>query len=135
MRLRSWQPGEESELWALTRQQPYAAYAEENDDRAQWSASLRANPPFIVEYDHQVIGYADLGRAGEIGHFYVHADWHGRGIGSLLMNKLHEKAQAQGLAGLRAHVAPDARAFFEYWGFTAVSTSEHGALMHKHLAG
>ena len=45
----------------------------------QWIKQLRAQLPFVVEYDNQVIGYVSLESDGEIGHFFVRQSWHGLG--------------------------------------------------------
>jgi putative acetyltransferase len=138
MRLRPYQPGEEQQLWELY-QGLAPQHTEQVTEPSHWLAQLRTQLPFVVEYDHQVIGYVSLERAGEIGHFYVHQDWQGRGVGTLLMHQVHQQAREQGVSQLRAYVSDTAIAFFSRWGFAPQPQSAHAAsscsiLMAKNLA-
>lgn len=128
MRLRPYQPGEETQLWELAQGvglqgQPPAG----KTGPAQWAEQLRSQLPFVVEYDNQVIGTVSLERAGEIGHFYVRQNWQGRGVGTLLMHKVHQQAEEQGVTELTAFVCQAAVAFFERWGFVAMPQRQHAA--------
>ena len=134
MRLRSFQPGEETELWELSRQQHAAVPVTSDSDQAHWAERLRVNQPFIVEYDHQVIGYAECSHNGEIGHFFVRSEWHGRGVGTFLMVSLHQYASARGVERLCVQVSHASRPFFERRGFDVDRSEEGWARMSKRLA-
>lgn len=135
MHLRPCHPGEEPKLWELY-QALGPASARAGDDPQQWLARLRSSQPIVVEYGGEVIGYANLLEQGEIGHFYVRETWQGRGIGTLLMQRLHAQAQARGLSALSARVCQASRSFFSRWGFAADpcdAGDRHSLLMHKRL--
>ena len=73
--------------------------------------------PFVAEEDGKLIGYADVQADGYIDHFFVAAAANRRGVGSVLMRRIHEAAAERHLPELYAQVSLAARAFFEHWGF------------------
>jgi len=139
MRLRPYQPGEESTLWELYQGLGLRVQSRTTElDHDQWIKQLRAQLPFVVEYDNQVIGYVSLESDGEIGHFFVRQSWHDRGVGTLLMHKVHQQAAEQGVRGLRAFVCQQSIPFFASWGFVPELTHGHtqaqdGMYMRKSL--
>ncbi len=66
-------------------------------------------------------GYADLQESGYIDHFFVAAEFSGQGVGSLLMQRIHEAASQRHIAILFADVGLTAEAFFQHRGFAVVS--------------
>jgi putative acetyltransferase len=136
MHLRPCHPGEEPKLWDLY-QTLGSSSARSDDDPQQWLARLRGSLPVVVEYGGEVIGYANLLDNGEIGHFYVRETWQGRGIGTLLMQRLHEQARGLGLTLLTARVCQASRSFFSHWGFAVQEQDIEGrqnVLMSKNLS-
>lgn len=130
MHLRPFHPGEEPKLWDLY-QALGPSSARSGDNPQQWLARLKSSQPIVVEYAQEVIGYANLLDNGEIGHFYVRESWQGRGIGTLLMQRVHEQARARGLAALTAQVCQASHGFFVHWGFcahTQPDAAQHGSV-------
>jgi phosphinothricin acetyltransferase len=83
------------------------------EERRAWLADLAGRyPAVVVESDGQVVGWAAAGsyspRAcyGGIGSasVYVHRDWRGRGVGSLLLDALIAEAERLGLWKLVSRV-------------------------------
>ncbi len=68
------------------------AWAPLEVDPTIWSARLRGIDPFVVEAYGQILGYADVQSTGYIDHFFVSALHSRRGVGRLLMNRIHEEA-------------------------------------------
>lgn len=131
MRLRAYQPGEEPMLWDL-----YVRLGASGQDRQQWLARMQHSTPFVVEYAQQVIGTVNLDAEGVIDHFVVHASWQRRGVGTLLMQKIHRHAAEQRLDSLSALVCRTAQPFFARWGFVPAPEGARGddhAWMYKHL--
>lgn len=71
----------------------------------------------MVEEDGAIIGYADLQPDGYIDHFYCHYDWQGRGVGSLLMQRIHNDVRKNGIIKLYANISITAKPFFVSKGF------------------
>ncbi|TDR73561.1 GNAT family N-acetyltransferase [Paludibacterium purpuratum] len=131
MRLRPYQPGEEPKLWDL-----YLRLGKTGQSRQQWLTRLQCSIPFVVEYDRQVIGYANLDNDGVIDHFFVRENWQGRGVGTLLMEKMHKQAANQRLSVLTALVCRESQSFFARWGFVlepGQAVGADNAFMRKNL--
>lgn len=138
MRLRPYHPGEESKLWELYQGFSAEERSHAASDPRQWREQLAHNLPFVVEYGQQVIGYVNLGRDGVIDHFFVQQAWQGRGVGTLLMHKVHQQAAEQGNRSLSAYVCQQSVSFFSQWGFRVAplvthASSGNGVQMTKNL--
>jgi putative acetyltransferase len=67
-----------------------------------------------------VVGFVELGRAGEIDCFYVHHGHQHRGIGAALMARVEREARSRGNTRLLADVSITAEPFFRRLGFRVV---------------
>ena len=81
---------------------------------------MRELRPFIVEVDGEIAGYADVQLNGYIDHFFVSGTYPRQGVGTLLMNTIHEKARQLGVYELTSNVSKAAEAFFLRHGFHVV---------------
>jgi len=88
-----------------------------------WSARLR-DATFVIEADGQMVAFAELDPDGHVDCFFCHADWQGRGLGSMLMEHLAREARAAGAPSLYAEVSLTARPFFERQGFVVEAQQE-----------
>lgn len=89
-------------------------------DQAGWCERMQTFRPFVVEDAGRPIAYADLQPSGMIEHFFVSGPYARRGIGTLLMNRIHERAAELGLAALESHVSLTAQPLFLKFGFEIV---------------
>jgi putative acetyltransferase len=129
MKTRPYRQGEEEALWQVFHRAVHGigaefyspaqldAWSPDDDDSARWCAAMRELAPRVVEYDGHIVAYADLQDSGLITHFFVHSDWQRRGIGNLLMKRLHDEARERRIVCLDAQVSLAAEAFFAAWGF------------------
>ncbi|WP_028535563.1 GNAT family N-acetyltransferase [Paludibacterium yongneupense] len=144
MKTRSVQSGEEMRLWkifhsavhaidaAYYNAEQRAAWSPPAVDEQEWVQAIRGLLPLVVEYDGQIVAYADLQSDGTITHFFVHADWQRRGVGTLLMTRLHDGARERGIGLLTAQVSLAAEAFFTAWDFRLrqrQTVSRRGAML------
>jgi putative acetyltransferase len=102
-----------------TREQ-VEAWSPEDFDREIWLERMQAFRPFVVEDAGRPIAYADLQPSGMIEHFFVSGPYARRGVGTLLMNRIHERAAELGLTELESHVSLTAQPFFRKFGFEIV---------------
>lgn len=128
-KIRPFRPGDEPPLWqvyyAAVHQlaaadynpQQLDAWAPATVDTARWAERIQRLAPFVAERQGQIIGYADLQTDGYIDHFFVAPDHARQGVGSRLMDTIHQAALTRGIDRLYAHVSITARPFFEKWGF------------------
>ncbi|EBV9523195.1 GNAT family N-acetyltransferase, partial [Salmonella enterica subsp. enterica serovar Typhimurium var. 5-] len=98
--------------------------------------------PFVVELDGEIAGYADVQPNGYIDHFFVSGTYSRQGVGTLLMNCIHEEARQRGISELTSNVSKAAEVFFLRHGFHIVErgfpicrgVTLQNALMRKCLA-
>lgn len=93
------------------------AWAPDRPDMEKWTVQMRAIRPFVVEEEGRIVGYADLQADGLIDHFYVSGTTARRGVGRLLMARIHARAQELKLPQLYSDVSRTAQPFFERFGF------------------
>jgi putative acetyltransferase len=134
MRIRAFQPGDEPALWDIffsaihhTAAAQYTpaqinAWAPLAHDPAAWEQRMRGIRPFVAIAQDTIVGYADLQHDGYIDHFYVSPLVARQGVGSALMQHLHEQARSCSITALYADVSLTARPFFERWGFLVERT-------------
>ena len=71
-------------------QEQIDAWAPTDIDPEQWANHMKELRPFVVEVDGEIAGYADLQPNGYIDHFFVSGTYPRQGVGTLLMNRIHE---------------------------------------------
>ncbi len=153
MTIREFRIGDESALYQVffsaiheIARQDYTpeqinAWAPTEIDRDQWINKMREIKPFVVEITKQIVAYADVQSNGYIDHFFVSGTVTRQGVGSLLMNHIHQYATAQGIAILTSHVSLTAQPFFTKFGFLIIErccpvirgVALSNALMSKNL--
>lgn len=129
MQVRRYRPGEEDELWQLyydtthiiigkvyTKEQ-VDRWAPHNKDMDEWKERLKKKNPFVVVENDTIIGFAELEPDGHIDYFYVHHNWQGMGVGSMLYNTIEEEAINKKTPHLYAEVSVPAKEFFLKQGF------------------
>ncbi len=117
------------------------AWAPAEIDREQWINKMREIKPFVVEIAGKIVAYADVQSSGYIDHFFVAGAVARQGVGSLLMNHIHQSATAQGVTMLTSHVSLTAQPFFTSFGFLIIEqccpvirgVALSNALMSKNL--
>jgi len=136
MVIRAFQPSDAPALWRVfysaihdiaaadyTPEQ-IAAWAPADRDIAQWQLRMEGIKPFVAEIDGQIAGYADLQADGYLDHFYVAAAFARQGVGSALMRRILEQADARRLDRLYSQVSITARPFFARFGFQVEATQQ-----------
>ncbi len=117
------------------------AWAPRQLDPGLWADRMRGIQPFVVEYGDEIVAYADLQANGYIDNFFVSGSYARQGVGTMLMNHIHQAATMRGTTVLTSDVSLTAQPFFEKFGFVVVerkSTLIRGvavpnALMRKAL--
>jgi putative acetyltransferase len=89
-------------------------------DKDRWAKKFERTQPFVAIAEGQVVGFAEFEADGHIDCFYCHHDWIGCGVGSALMNAIHDQAYQQGIKRLFSEVSITAKPFFERCGFTTI---------------
>lgn len=94
-----------------------AAWAPEQYDPESWAQRMRQLQPQIAVDGGTIVGYADVQLNGYIDHFFVSPWAARRGVGALLMRRLHQIAQRNAAERLFADVSITAFSFFMREGF------------------
>lgn len=106
-----------------------------------WASRMRELRPFIVAIEGEIAGYADIQPSGYIDHFFVSGRHPRHGIGTLLMDRIHDEAKLLGISELTADVSKTAEPFFLRHGFQVMErrfpirrgVTLQNALMRKDL--
>ena len=132
MRIRQFQTGDEEALFDVffssihqiaskdyTAEQ-VNAWAPVGRDPESWAARMRTLQPFVVEIGGVIVGYADVRSDGYIDHFFVSGGYSRRGVGKMLMERIHEETVRLSIHELTADVSKTAEPFFVRYGFQVV---------------
>lgn len=122
-------------------QEQIDAWAPTDIDPEQWANHMKELRPFVVEVNGEIAGYADVQPNRYIDHFFVSGNYPRLGVGTLLMNRIHEEARQLGMGELTSNVSKAAEAFFLRHGFHVVErgfpacrgVTLQNALMQKYL--
>lgn len=129
MKIRRFSPGDEAALFNVyfsaihdiasrdyTKEQIYA-WAPADLDQELWRNKMCAIRPFIVELHDEIVGYADVQESGYIDHFFVSGRHPRKGVGALLMDRIHAEAKELELNEMTSDVSRTAQPFFAHYGF------------------
>lgn len=111
----------ESSVYSLGQKE---AWAPTPPDYEAWAERLEGKQPFLAMRDDQLAGFIELDSDGHIDCFYVHPDFQGQGIGSLLYERVLQEAHSQNLERLYVEASKVARPFFGRRGFQVLVENE-----------
>lgn len=75
---------------------------------------------WVAVLDDLVVGFTDLEHSGHLDRMYVHPQHEGRGVASVLLNRLEHEARRKGLTRIFTEASITAKGFFEKRGFAVV---------------
>lgn len=89
-----------------------------DDDIKHWKEIL-FNNQFIGAFDKQdnLIGYSSMNKRGYMHSMFVHPDWQGKGIATLLLSEVEKIARQYEVIEITSEVSKTARPFFEHKGY------------------
>lgn len=94
------------------------AWAPEKRGQAEyWLKRSEKMNPLIATSNETVVGFAEFEPNGHIDCFYCHHEWVGKGVGTALMNAIHEMARDRKINRIFVEVSITALPFFEKHGF------------------
>lgn len=88
------------------------------DDMEHWKEIL-FNNQFIGAFNEQgcLIGYSSMNENGYMHSMFVHKDWQGKGIATLLLSEVEKIARQYKVKEITSEVSKTARLFFEHKGY------------------
>lgn len=101
---------EEVEDWASCR-----------DSVEHWKELLAKNN-YIGALDGQggIVGFSSMNAEGYLHSMFVHKDWQGKGVATLLLSEVEKIARRYGVHKISVEVSVTARPFFEKHGYKVV---------------
>jgi putative acetyltransferase len=84
---------------------------------ASWLKKFSKTKPIIALVKDKIVGFAELEANGHIDCFYVHHEWIGKKVGSILMQEILKIAKTHKITHLFSEVSITAKPFFEKFGF------------------
>ncbi len=90
---------------------PY--YANELD----WMCSLASHRAFVAVQDEKIVGFGDCNNSGYLDRLYCAYDWQGKGVGTLLAQRLELETSLLGIGSIRTEASITAKPFFEARGY------------------
>ena len=98
-----------------------ADWASCGDSVEHWKELLAKND-YVGAFDGQgnIIGFSSMNTDGYLHSMFVHKDWQGKGVATLLLSKVEKIACGYGVHKIGVEVSITARPFFEKRGYKVV---------------
>lgn len=94
------------------------------DDRATWANRRASRAAWIAELEYKAVGFTDLVLNGYLDMMFVHPEYQGLGVASLLLDQVEQKARELGLNRIHTKASITARPFFERRGFRVLKSQQ-----------
>lgn len=94
-------------------EQQVGAWAPDPLTYSTWNESFA----YVAELNGVIAGFGNLTPTGYLHRFYIHKDFQGKGIGTLLLKVLENKAQKLGLKEISTEASVTAKSFFQAQGW------------------
>ena len=98
-----------------------AAWSSRSADSERWIGKINDQYFIVSEYETTIIGFASLTMSGYLDFMFVHKDHQGKGIASLLLKCLENKAQELNINQIMSDVSITAKPFFLSKGFVVIT--------------
>ena len=92
-------------------------WAPKEIDISSWDKSLLEHYSVVVEKDNVIIGFGDLDETGYFDRLYVHKNYQGMGVATLIADKLEAYAEENNIKTISTHASITAKSFFEKRGY------------------
>lgn len=96
------------------------AWAPKEVDISKWDKSLSKHYSVVVEEKDIIIGFGDLDASGYFDRLYVHKDYQGIGVATIIVNEIEKYAQENRLEIITTHSSITAKSFFEKQGYKVI---------------
>ena len=95
-------------------------WATEQPDLKKWDQSLQEHFSIVAVDDDVIAGFGDIDRTGYLDRLFVHADYQGKGIATVICDLLEAAVQEN----IVTHASVTARPFFEKRGYRVVKEQQ-----------
>ncbi len=94
------------------------------EDWDAWGRKRASRPTWIATYNAKPVGFSDLEPSGYLDMMFVHPQYQGLGVATLLLRTVEVAALEQDLKLITTEASLTARPFFQSRGFTVVASQE-----------
>lgn len=96
------------------------------DDLPKWEEMIRTYYFIVaVNRQQQIVGFSSITPQGYLHSMFVHKDFQGRGIASMLLDETEHYATTNGIVRITSDVSLTARPFFEKKGYTVEAEQKY----------
>ena len=109
------------------------AWASHDIDIERWQKSLTKNYALVAIINDKIVGFGDIDDSGYLDHLYVHKDYQGKKIATLILAELEKKVKP---CKITTHASITAKPFFEKRGYRLVKeqqTERQGGLLVNYV--
>lgn len=96
------------------------AWATGQVDLNKWDQSLREHYSIVAVENEMLVGFGDIDKSGYLDHLFVHADYQGKGIGTMICYQVEQAVSGN----IITHASITARPFFEKRGYRVVKEQQ-----------
>lgn len=96
------------------------AWATGRVDLNKWDQSLREHYSLVAVENEMIVGFEDIDKSGYLDRLFVHEDYQGKGIGTMICNRLEQAVSGSVII----HASITAKTFFEKRGYRVVKEQQ-----------
>lgn len=96
------------------------AWATGRVDLNKWDQSLREHYSLVAVENEMIVGFGDIDKLGYLDRLFVHEDYQGKGIGTMICNRLEQVVSGSVIT----HASITAKTFFEKRGYRVVKEQQ-----------
>ena len=85
-------------------------------DLEKWNQSFQEHFTVVAVDYETIVGFGDIDKTGYLDRLYIHADYQGKGIATMICDQLEQEVQGS----IITHASITARPFFEKRGFKVI---------------
>ncbi|WP_460294881.1 GNAT family N-acetyltransferase [Clostridium sardiniense] len=100
------------------------AWAPKEIDITTWNSSLSKNYTVIAEFNNLIVGFGDLDDTGYFDYLYIHKDFQGQGIATMITLEIENYARSKNLKTLTTESSITAKPFFEKFGYKVIKEQQ-----------
>lgn len=95
-------------------------WAPKDIDISEWDKSLSEHYSVVIEEDSIIIGFGDLDINGYFDRLFVHKDYQGVAVATIIVNEIEKYAQENKVEIITTHSSITAKPLFEKQGYKVV---------------
>lgn len=96
------------------------AWATGRVDLNKWDQSLREHYSLVAVENEMIVGFGDIDKSGYLDRLFVHEDYQGKGMGTMICNRLEQAVSGSVII----HASITAKTFFEKRGYRVVKEQQ-----------